>query len=105
MSNGAALDRLERLLAAAERTIALIDRCRPLNTRTELERLESAWKSGVPATPAWSYKNVPDLSATRKALEHAVRFGAELGGLGALYAERAEELDREASIVEALCTE
>jgi hypothetical protein len=105
MSDVAAYGRMERLLAGAERAIALIDRCRPLNTRTELERLEGAWQGGVPARPAWSYASPPDLSGTRKALEHAVRFGTELGGLGLLYAGRAEELEREASIVEALATE
>jgi hypothetical protein len=95
---------MERLLGEAERTIALIDRCRPLNTRAELERLTALWASGEPAAPLFTYRQPPELSATREALEQAVVFGPELGRLGRLYAARAEELAREAAIVAALGT-
>jgi hypothetical protein len=104
MSEGVALTRMEVLLAEAERQIALIDRCRPLNTRAELDRLAACWEAADRATAVWTYRPAPDLSVTRRALEQAVRFGPELGPLGVLYAERATELDAEARIVEALGT-
>ena len=105
MSDGAALARMERLLGEAERAIALIDRCRPLNTRAEFERIAQLWDAGEPTSPAWTYRPAPDLSETHAALEQVVRTGARLGSVGRLYAARAEELEREANIVEALGTD
>ncbi len=102
MAEDAALNRLERLLSEAERTVALIDRCRPLNTRAELARLEESWAAHVPATPAFQYRPIPDLAETRRALDDVVAAGEGLGRLGLLYAARAQELAREAAALEAL---
>ena len=104
MVDDAALNRLERLLAEAERTVALIDRCRPLNTRAELERIAASWDASGPVVPEFRYRPIPDLTDTRRALEGVVAAGTRLGSLGALYAARAEELGREAAALEALGT-
>jgi hypothetical protein len=104
MPEDAALNRLERLLSEAERTVALIDRCRPLNTRAELARLEAGWTASSPVAPNFRYPPIPDLAETRRALDDVVVRGARLGPLGGLYAARAEELGREAAVLEALGT-
>jgi hypothetical protein len=104
MSENAALNRLERLLSEAERTVALIDRCRPLNTRAELTRLEASWVASAPAVPDFKYRPIPDLADTRRALDEVATLGARLGPLGGLYAARAEELGREAAVLAALGT-
>src|ERR1700753_2522179 len=102
MAGSGLFSSIERLLLQAERTIALIERCRPLNTRTELPRLVERWEAGEAAVPAFRYDAPPDLSETRRALEHVVALAAPAGWLGALYARRAIELDREAAIVESI---
>jgi hypothetical protein len=93
---------IERELLEAEPAIALIDRCRPLNTRTEIERLVEGWEAGEPATPSWRYRQAPRLVETRRALEHVVKAAEGQGFLGEQYAERARELDKEAAIAEAI---
>jgi hypothetical protein len=93
---------MERDLLDAERAIALIDRCRPLNTRAELERLVERWGVGEAAAPAWRYRPSPCLAETRRALDRVAGTAEGLGWLGRHYAERARELDQEAAIVEAV---
>jgi hypothetical protein len=93
---------MERLLLHAERTIALIDRCRPLNTRTELGRLVERWEAGDPAVPAWRYDAPPHLTDVRRALDQGASLAASAGYPGALYAGRAIELDREAALAESV---
>jgi len=94
--------RLDALLGLAERSIALLDRCRPLNASTEAPRVSELWARKQPRNPAWIYAAPPDFRQLRTdLLGVASRLigGDELDGL---YAARAEELEREARISEAV---
>lgn len=91
------------LLAAAERHVALLSRCVPLNAAEERRRLAQAWQEGAPEVsrePRWVLPKVPPLGEVRRALARVAR---EVEGeeLGALYVARAEELLLEADLVEA----
>jgi len=95
---------LDRLLARAENTIALIDRCSPTNLSSEIERVAARWACHGPVVPSWEYRAPADLAPILRALEH-VAAGAHAGcPIAELYAGRARELWREARIVEALGT-
>ncbi len=84
---------VEALLARAERSIALVDRCRPRDYAASLAALVGRWRLGEHVAPAWSYAPLPDLAALRAALE-----SVELDGpIGELYAARAAELALEAA--------
>ena len=96
------LKQLDEVLLRAERTIALLDRCRAKNQVRELDRLRSAWRAGRRVKPRFEYAPAPQLHDTRTALEVALRRSEGRGPWGALYAARAQELDREAAVVEAL---
>src|ERR1043165_2092338 len=102
MSDGTAWIRVDQLLLRAGRGIALIERCRPLNTRAELERLTERWEAGETAAPEFRYAPASDLAETRRALGGVAERGAREAGLGRLYAGRGLEPDHEAAIVEAL---
>jgi hypothetical protein len=96
------LSDFDRLLTAAERRVALLWRCGPTNLRSELARVEHAWRSGAKASPRFSYQAVPDFAAVRAALEHVIEHADEAGAWGPLYAERARELDQEAALAEVI---
>jgi hypothetical protein len=96
------LKQLDEVLLRAERTIALLDRCRARNHVAELDRLRRAWRAGRRLEPRFEYAPAPQLHATRAALEAALNRCQGAGPWGALYAARAVELDREAAVVEAL---
>lgn len=93
---------LERLLGRAERAIALLERCRPLNVVREQAELLAAWQRGEPSAPDWQYAGVPDLAGLRAGLESMVDKLAQAGAWGGLYAGRAAELYTEAAAAEAL---
>jgi len=95
------LQALDRFLQRAERAVALLDRCRPLNFRTESARLLGAWRAGEALAPEFRYASPPDLSELRARLLLVARSLPKLG-FGALYAERALELESEARTVEAI---
>jgi hypothetical protein len=90
-------------LAAAERRVALLGRCVPQNAREERQRLTDAWQresTGAERRPRWVLAPAPRLDEVRRALAGVARV-VENEELGALYAERAEELSLEAELVEA----
>jgi hypothetical protein len=91
---------LDRILSRAERTIALLDRCRPLNGRGERERLLQEWLRGRKRVPAWVYPPPGGLSDVRAALEVVAKRSTNAGPWGRLYAARALELDAEAAAAE-----
>ena len=93
---------LDRVLGHAERTVALLDRCRPLNAKSEAERLLGEWRAGRVARPAWVYALPGSLADVRTALDTIAERGVSAGAWGKLYAERAQELSLEAAAVEAL---
>ncbi len=89
-----------RRLKQLEMTVALLDRVRPLNLSAELTRLTRAFESGQRCEPAFEYAPPAQLGAVRREL-------TELAGtLDAddleqrLLAERAQELELEASLAE-----
>ncbi len=91
------------LLAAAERHVALLSRCVPLNAAQERRRLAQAWQEGEPGLsrePRWLLPKAPPLDDVRRALSRVTR-AVEGEELGALYVARAEELLLEADLVEA----
>jgi len=96
------LARVTALLGLAERSIALIDRCRPSNAASEARRVSQLWADGQPRNPAWVYARPPDFGPLRSEL---VKVSSGLAGgdpIDALYAARADELVLEARIAEAI---
>src|SRR2546428_2088029 len=91
---------VDRLLARAERLIALLERCRPVNAERETERVIEAWENGRAVAPQYRYTPPPDLSELLAPLESVVLRASSAGPLGELYAARAHELVREAQLVE-----
>lgn len=91
----------ERTLRRAERQVALIDSCVPLNAREERERLLAAWQAGRVEVPRWVLPERASLAELRRELDEVATFAARAGGLEGLYAARAEELALEAALVEA----
>lgn len=91
---------LERILTQAERAVALLDRCRATNARSERERVLLDWRAGRRSAPELVYPDIPDLGEVRASLESIAETCALAGGWGRLYAERALELACEAAAVE-----
>ena len=90
---------LEVLLSRAERSIALLERCRPLNYPAEREGLLAQLRRGNPRAPRFRYSGssgAAQLSNGLATLADAARRG---GAWGALYSERAWELHLEAALV------
>jgi hypothetical protein len=79
-----------------------LDRCRPLNQRTEALRVSELWARNQPQNPAWVYASPPDFRQLRVDLA-SVASGLACGDeVDRLYAARAEELELEARISEAV---
>ncbi len=93
---------VERLLGRAERAIALLERCRPLNAVRAQAEVLAAWQRGQASAPDWQYASVPDLAALRAGLETMVDKLGQTGAWGSLYAARAAELYTEAAVAGAL---
>ena len=89
-----------RGLGQAERTIALVERCRPLGVRAEQARLVAGWERGEALAPRWQLAAAPELSGLRALLEGVADRVELLGGVGPLYAARARELSLEAELAE-----
>jgi hypothetical protein len=95
---------LERWLARAERSIALLERARPLNFASERARLLESWRSGRVTAPAFQYAPPPALSALRAALDAVIAGVESDDAWGSIYAGRAFELGLEARAAEAVGT-
>lgn len=95
---------LDQCLGAAERAIALLDRCCPKNLASEALRLRAGWQAGQEVVPEWRYAPSPDLHEWSRMLERVIEVLNEEEGAGALYARRAEELLTEVRLVEAIGT-
>lgn len=102
MPDSSLFARVDRLFASAERRIALLDRCRPVNAERETERVIEAWESRRTAIPDYRYMPPPDVSDLVEALEYVGARAASVGPFGELYAARALELVREARLIDAL---
>lgn len=99
------IDRLAKvaaLLGLAERSIALIDRCRPLNAAIEARRTRELWARRQPANPAWIYAVPPDLGPLAAELASAAARLDRNDDVEALYAARADELELEARSAQAI---
>lgn len=93
----------ERVLARAEQDIRLLDRLVPMNLPRERARINELYGSGQSGEPRFDYPPPePRLAATRRRLVALGSSLEPLGPLGALLAERARELDLEASLAEAV---
>lgn len=90
------------LLSEAERSIALLTRCRPLNAESELRRLLGSFERDDRGHPRFEYAPAPDLSGLRKALNALLQYFSGPAPLAHLYGQRASELEREARVVEAI---
>jgi hypothetical protein len=86
----------------AEARIDLLVRSRPRALHALRERLLDAWLRGRPEEPEFVYDAPPALGDIQRELTTIARSAPRLGELGQLYAERAEELIREAEVVSAL---
>lgn len=89
-----------RRLPQIEATIALLDRVRPLNLTAELTRLTRGLESGQRSAPAFEYAPPAQLGAVRREL---TELGRALGSdelEARLLADRALELELEASLAE-----
>jgi hypothetical protein len=94
------LRRVEHFLENAERSIALLERCRPTNAVAELARVADAWERGHEPVPSFDYASPPSLGEVIRVLAALADRGADLGEWGTLYAERASELLCEAELAE-----
>ncbi|MEZ4224370.1 MAG: DUF1704 domain-containing protein [Polyangiaceae bacterium] len=95
----------ESLLSNAERSIALLERCRPLNFVEERERLLQGLLRGDVLVPRFHYVRSPHAAELAAGLGSLADASARGGGWGSLYAGRALELHHEAQIVANVGTE
>jgi len=93
-----ALAAISGVLMAAERRIALLDRCRPRGLAAERARLVAAWEAGHPLAPRWEVERDPTLDGLDHRLEALASALAGGGPWGLLHAARAQELALEARI-------
>lgn len=98
----AALAALERVLASAERRIALLDRCRAPGFGAERARVVAAWEAGREAKPRWDLVPSPQLAPLERGLGELATTVVAAGPWGELYAARAAELALEARIASQL---
>ena len=95
---------LDRVLRAAERTIALTERTRPLNLLEEQRRVLVAWQHGHRVEPRWTYAASPDLGDLSDLLESLSARFEGVGVWGELYLDRVAELLLEAELVRQINT-
>lgn len=93
-------DAIAGVLQGAERRIALIEACLPLNALAERERVVAGWRAGQELVPRWLLPRRAELTDVRAALA-AVATAPPEDVFGQLYAARAAELELEAALVEA----
>lgn len=84
----------------AERSIALVERCRPLNAVREQRRVVDALLSGREEMPRFDYAPSGGLNMVRAALDQVALRAETACGWGQLYADRARELALEAELAE-----
>ncbi|HEU5077412.1 MAG TPA: tyrosine/phenylalanine carboxypeptidase domain-containing protein [Polyangiaceae bacterium] len=96
------LAKVAALFGLAERSIALIDRCRPLNATSEARRTRESWARQQPTNPAWIYAAPPDLGPLSAELARVAARLDRNDDVEALYAARADELELEARSAEAI---
>jgi hypothetical protein len=89
------------MVLLAERHIALLSRCRPVNWEQERSRLWTSWSVGREEVPAFRYAAVPDLVPVRAGLARIDR-ALPSGPFEDLYRSRLVELELEAQLVEAV---
>jgi hypothetical protein len=89
-----------RRLKQIETKIALLDRVRPLGFLVELARLTQAFQAGQRASPRFEYGPRAVLRDERRELEQLAGALGEEGTEPCLLAERARELELEASLAE-----
>lgn len=102
MPGGRGLDVVGMVLLA-ERHIALLSRCRPVNWEQEHTRLWASWSAGREEVPAFRYAAVPDLAPVRAGLQR-IESALPSGPFEPLYRARLAELELEAQLVEAVGT-
>src|SRR5262245_15685576 len=90
---------LEQVLLTAERSIALVERCRPLELPREIARLTAAWPRGEELGPRFTYAPAPDLSSLSQSLSEVAEHSRSEDPWDTLYVERALELATEATLV------
>jgi hypothetical protein len=95
--------RLAATFLAAERQIALLSRCRPLNWDSEWVRLASAWYAGQELAPRMEYAEPVCLAPLREWFEQLDAV-LEQFAWGSLYRARLGELELEARMAEAIGT-
>jgi len=87
-------------LKQLEATIALLDRVRPLNLTGELLRLTRAFEAGQRLEPAFTYAPPTPLGGVRRELVELAKTLDAQGLEARLLAERARELELEATLAE-----
>ena len=92
----------ERLLLRAERELRFLDRLLPDNLASERARLLVEFSSGRVSEPCFEYSAATGVERLAPFLSSISTTLAGLGPLGQLYAERADELLLEASLLAAL---
>jgi hypothetical protein len=105
--NGAEAKLLEeagRALVLAEDSVRLLARAAPRDAARETARCERAFSLGQKLVLERGDAAPADLSRTRQALARVRELTLELGAFGRLHAERAEELELEARLVESFGT-
>ena len=93
-------DAIAGVLQGAERRIALLEACLPLNAQAERERVVAGWLAGHELVPRWLLPRRADLTDVRAALAGLATASPD-DVWGRLYGARAAELDLEAALVEA----
>lgn len=99
MIEAGAGDDVARALHAAERTIALLDRCRPVTAEPERAAMLEDWRRGRVRAPRIRYAALPELSELRAGLELLSQRLARRDSLSGLLSERAAELALDAALV------
>jgi len=91
-----------RALVGAEREIALLSRCTPLDAAGHGARLVDAWQRGVELRPVLQYAPWKAPATLVRGLEHCAEHAADHGVVGELLGERARELLLEVQLVESI---
>jgi hypothetical protein len=94
------LARVAWRLKQIEIKVALLDRVRPLGFSAELARLTQAFQAGQRSNPTFEYAPRAELGDVRRELEQLARELGDDGVEARLLAERALELELEASLAE-----
>jgi hypothetical protein len=90
----------EALFSEAEARINLLSRCRPLNVAAATTKFLAAQRRGQRVELELEYAAPPDLAALRRALDAVAEELQGVSAIGRLYADRAAELELEASLAE-----